>query len=115
MDVANAREVFLAFIIIVAILAGDIYDCDIYRRWRTRPFLSPDNRRRFGIFTSLFNYFKHEDEELFYKFIRMSVNSYEKLYAKLEDKLRKQDTIMRESIDPEIKLAAVLRYIINFA
>ena len=43
--------------------------------------------------------------------MRISVDSHEKLYAKLQDKLTNQDTIMRESINPEIKLAAVLRYV----
>ena len=97
---------YLAILIILIII---LYDNENIRRWHVRPFLSPNNRRLYSLYTILFNYFKNYDQEMFFKCMRMNVNSFQLLYAKLEGKLKKQDTNWRESIHPELKLAAVLR------
>ena len=48
--------------------------------------------------------------ELFLKYMRMYFNIFNNLLIILEDKLTKVDTLMRESLHPELKLAAVLGY-----
>lgn len=106
------HELYLALIIVMFIILNNN---EIVRRWHIRPFLSPDNRRLYSLYTILFKNFKNEDQEMFQKLMRMSVHSFDKLYENLQIKLKKQDTNWRESIHPELKLAAIIKYAIQFS
>jgi hypothetical protein len=59
-------------------------------------------------FATLFEELKrHEDK--FFKYFRMSLTTSNELLSVLQDRLKRQDTNMRESIPPAERLAITLR------
>ena len=49
------------------------------------------------------------DNEKFFNFFRMSQNTFNELLSLIKDQIQKQDTNMRDSIQPEQRLAITLR------
>lgn len=78
------------------------------RRWWTRPFLNPNSRNHYGAYTSIFTYFKLEDHEMFYQFMRMSVREFAYLHSKVEKILKPVGR--RPGLSSDLKLAAVIGY-----
>lgn len=52
-----------------------------------------------------------EDQGMFRNHLRMSEVQFEQLLAKITPLIKKQDTTMRESLHPRLKLQITLRYI----
>lgn len=80
--------------------------CNV-RRWWVKPHLHPDVRARYGAFSTLFQYFKLNDHEEFYKFVGMTVQQFQQILELLQPSLTK--TSRREALCPELRLAAVLK------
>lgn len=57
---------------------------------------------------NLHTFFRMEDHELFFQYMRMPEKTFALLYEKLRSKLKKQNTRLRESLSPELRLSAVL-------
>jgi len=77
------------------------------RIW-VRPWIA--SRPQFGAYHSLFHELK-KDEQSFKQFIRMDVSQFDFLVEKLAPKILKEDTFMRDSIQPEEMLCLTLRYL----
>lgn len=79
--------------------------CQKFRRWWIRPYLKL--RNYYGAFTTLFKYFKNNDQEEFEKLTRLSVKQFNILHILLKKKLKKKK-VCREPLCSELRLAAVL-------
>lgn len=77
------------------------------RRW----WMLPDKRERphLGAYTTLFLKYKHTNHEEFFKMTRLTVEQFEELLNLIRSALIK--TSMRESLDPEFRLAFTLWYV----
>ncbi|XP_055715189.1 uncharacterized protein LOC129809407 isoform X1 [Phlebotomus papatasi] len=77
------------------------------RRWGVRPV----NRKRniFGHFCHFYRELRHFDDELFFKFYRMSYEEFSFILSKIGPSLQKFSH--RESISPEQRLVICLRYL----
>lgn len=87
----------------------------LYRRLKRRrakrlQWVHPINQKRkeCGDFYVLFHQLR-EDPEKFYNYFRMSATTFDELHGRLKDVLQRQDTFMRECIQPEQMLAVTLR------
>ncbi|CAI6368596.1 unnamed protein product [Macrosiphum euphorbiae] len=90
----------------------------LYRRMKKRkrnnrlhwvhPILT--KRVEFGAFYTLFPKLR-EHEDKFSNYFRMSTTSFDELHLKLKDCIQRQDTFMRECIQPVQMLAITLRYL----
>lgn len=79
------------------------------RRWWIRPWV---NRRNImGASTCLLEEWIAEDQAMFKNHLRMSTVQFEQLLEKVTPLIRKQNTNMRESLPPRLKLQIVLRYV----
>ncbi|KAJ8720650.1 hypothetical protein PYW08_006115 [Mythimna loreyi] len=67
-------------------------------------------REEFGEFHTLYNQLR-EDEKEFADYFRMDVKTLDKLLNFIHDKLKHQNTNMRDSITPTERLAVTLRYL----
>lgn len=65
-------------------------------------------RVEFGAFYTLFPKLR-EHEDKFSNYFRMSTTSFDELHLKLKDSIQRQDTFMRECIQPVQMLAITLR------
>lgn len=65
-------------------------------------------RKDFGAFYTIFPKLR-EHEDKFANYFRMSTTSFDELHMKLKDRLQRQDTFMRECIQPVQMLAITLR------
>ncbi|KAJ9573675.1 hypothetical protein L9F63_008945 [Diploptera punctata] len=63
-----------------------------------------------GEFVSLLPHVKCDDTK-FYEHFRMLMYTLNQLERKLKEKLRKQDTLWRQSVTPRERLAVCLRYV----
>ena len=97
-------EVWWYLLVLASFIILNDFDM-LGRRWQTRPFNTPEMRARYGAFASVFTYFKLEDNQLFYRFMRMRVCDFAILYEKLKDKLKKSGP---RALSAELKLAAVI-------
>ncbi|KAF9417224.1 hypothetical protein HW555_005626, partial [Spodoptera exigua] len=80
----------------------------IHRRHWVHPILTSRNKN--GQHKLLFEELKCYPDK-FFKYFRMSVNSFNELLSVLHDDLKHQDTRMRKSISPTERLAITLRYL----
>lgn len=64
-----------------------------------------------GASQNLINELRMEDPMNFKNFFRMNVLQFEELLTKVAPIIKKQDTMMRPSISPEVRLQVVLRYL----
>ncbi|CAH1959172.1 unnamed protein product [Acanthoscelides obtectus] len=77
------------------------------RRFWIHPILK--KRGELGAFHTLVKNQLREDEAKFYNYFRMQKTTFDKLLQKLSQKLKHQDTNMRQSIPPAERLAVTLR------
>ncbi|XP_072401694.1 uncharacterized protein [Diabrotica undecimpunctata] len=85
----------------------------IKRRKRTRNvWIHPINmkRKEFGVFYTFFLELR-EDENKFFNYFRMTISTFVELHHRLKDSLQKQNTFMRECINPMQMLAVTIRYL----
>ena len=80
------------------------------RRWWTHPFLK--ERWQIGAFVTVFQKFKNESHENFFKLTRMSVELFEELLLMVSPDLQRDS--YREYLTPEFRLAFTLWYELDF-
>ena len=68
-------------------------------------------RRELGSHLTILREFQDGREHDFIQYMRMDVNSFYTLLAKVEPYIRKQDTHFRQSISAEARLEATLRFL----
>lgn len=105
--IQNNVNVLKMILMITAYYVYEIY-CMANRRWWVRPVNSVQNKIIHGAYYSLHTFFRMEDHESFFQYMRMPESTFSYLYEKLWVKLTKRNTAMRESLSPELRLAAVL-------
>lgn len=74
-----------------------------------KPWLK--RRQELSVFDTLLNEFRFEEPVEYQKFLRMSTEIFEALLEKIRPLISKQNTVMREAIPAEVKLAVTLRYL----
>ena len=74
-----------------------------------KPWLKRREER--GVFNTLLQEFRLEEGMEYKKFLRMSPETFDELLGLIEDAILKQNTVMRDSISPKVKLAATIRYL----
>lgn len=82
--------------------------CQANRRWWVRSVYSEENRASHAAFRNLHTFFRLEDHEMFYKYMRMEESDFAFLFEKVKDKIKKKDTRYRKALPAELRLAAVL-------
>ncbi|GBN13464.1 hypothetical protein AVEN_263388-1 [Araneus ventricosus] len=80
----------------------------LQRKYWVRPIVS--ERTIKGKFALLHSQLK-EYSDKFFEYYRMFIASFETLLSKVEDSIRKSDTVMQNCISAEEKLAVTLRYL----
>ena len=85
------------------------------RKWRKRNrllWVHPVNQRReeVGTFHTIFEGLRNDGNK-FFNYFRMSVASFDELHERLKDVLQRQNTKMRNCIQPVEMLAVTLRYV----
>lgn len=78
------------------------------RRWWVRSVYVEENRTAHSAFHNLHTFFRIEDHEMFYKYMRMEEEDFAFLYEKVKDKIKKKNTKYRKCLPAELRLAAVL-------
>lgn len=76
------------------------------RKYWVHPILT--ERENYGAFHVLFEKLR-EDDEKFFNYFRMRKETFDKLLSNLYNKLKHQDTKMRNCISPAERLAVTLR------
>ena len=79
------------------------------RQTWVKPWIA--NRLEFGAYHALVSELRTRDEVSYRNFLRMDLASFEELLSKVGPLIRKQDTKMRRSIEPEERLALTLRWL----
>lgn len=80
-----------------------------FRRWWTQPHLTENQRQLHGAYSNLFRYFKLNNHEQFYNFVGLTVPQFDHLLGLVRARLTKRSR--RPSLAPELRLAAVLKYV----
>ncbi|CAI6357997.1 unnamed protein product [Macrosiphum euphorbiae] len=80
----------------------------VQRKWWVHPINS--ERLLHGDFYTLYSRLRADDVS-FFNYFRMSLTSFDELFAKIKHKIIRQDTNMRSAIPPEEMLAITLRYL----
>lgn len=80
------------------------------RRYHRKHWVHPINQMReeVGAFYTLFDELRC-DENKFFNYFRMSVSSFDELLDRLKDMIQRQNTKMRNCIQPAEMLAVTLR------
>ena len=81
------------------------------RRFWIHPIL--EKREEFGAFHTLVKNQLRGDEDKFFNYFRMQKTTFDKLLQILSQKLKHQDTNMRQSISAAERLAVTLRLVQN--
>lgn len=68
-------------------------------------------RNRLGASATLLKELALEDKEGYKNHLRMSEEKFDELLSKVQNSIKKQDTVMRQAISPELKLQVTLRYL----
>lgn len=76
------------------------------RRWWVREFNYVEARENWGAFNMVFLYFKHNDTEQFYEFVRMTPSKFEYLNFLVEQPLTKHS--YRTPLPSQLRLAITL-------
>ena len=74
-----------------------------------KPWLS--KRSSFGVYDTLLQELRSEDEGEYKKFLRMSPDVFDELLNLIEEDITGQNTHLRESIPATVKLAATIRFL----
>lgn len=84
------------------------------RRWWTRPWLSPERRRSFGLYDQLMTELRREDRQSFVHFLRMPTEMFDEI-LQVGPRIAKQNTFYRNPLEPGLKLAITLRHLASGA
>ena len=68
-------------------------------------------REELGVYDTLVQELRSEEEMEYQKFLRMSPDAFDKLLSLIENDVTKQDTVMRDAVPAKVKLAATIRYL----
>lgn len=68
-------------------------------------------RNQLGASEGLLKELASEDKEEYRNHLRMSEEKFNELLGKVQDRLKKQDTVMRQALSPKLKLQITLRYL----
>nr|CAI5843406.1 unnamed protein product [Callosobruchus analis] len=68
-------------------------------------------RTRLGASETLLKELAAEDKDGYRNYLRMSEEKFEELLSKVQNSVKKQDTVMRQAISPKLKLQVTLRYL----
>ena len=74
-----------------------------------KPWLQ--RRGTHGIFATLVEELRLEDQSDYTNYFRMTSSEFDEIFARVENKILKKDTRMREAIPAEAKLAITLRFV----
>lgn len=74
-----------------------------------KPWLQ--RRPTLGAYDTLLKEFQLADQKEFEQFLRLSPQLFEELLQIVEPFLKKQNTVMRDSLSPKLKVAATLRFL----
>lgn len=85
------------------------------RRWWTRPWLSPERRRSFGLYDQLMTELRREDRQSFVHFLRMPTEMFDEILQRVGPRIAKQNTFYRNPLEPGLKLAITLRHLASGA
>lgn len=77
------------------------------RRWWAKPFNHPQQRENFGALNQMFLYYKFNDTEAFYTFVRMTPPQFEHLMELIGHRLDKHSR--RTPLTPELRVAITLQ------
>ena len=114
MDVDEDRRV-VAAAAVLAIAAAVIVEEEerVKKRKMRSVWIKPWLLRRneHGAFDTLLNEFRREDPTEFKQFLRMDPETFDELLAMIDNSIQKQNTVMRESLSPRIKLAVTIRFL----
>ena len=73
------------------------------RRWWTRPWLSPERRRSFGLYDQLMTKLRREDRQSFLHFLRMPTEMFDEILQRVRPRKAKQNTFYRNPLEPGLK------------
>lgn len=73
-----------------------------------KPHIRLNVRNTFGAFSTMFFYFKSEDNEEFHNVFRLTVDQFNRLYERVQLSLQKS-TVFRDPLHAELKLAITLQ------
>ena len=68
-------------------------------------------RNSLGAFATLMQEVAEEDPKAYKQCVRMEVGQFDELRSMVDPIIRRQDTVMRQSIKPEERLAVTLRFL----
>lgn len=80
------------------------------RRWWVHEYNTHERREIHGAFNLTFMYFKHNDSEKFYNFVRMTPPQFQYLLDIVAPFLVKRS--WRQPLDPQLRLAVTLQYVL---
>lgn len=104
-------EVALLYIYFVNFMTLSIDEIKkIGRRWWVHEYNYEQRRNLLGAFNMTFMYFKHNDSEKFYNFVRMTPPQFEYIYNIVRPHIEKHS--WRTPLDPQLRLAVTLQYVI---
>lgn len=83
-----------------------------FKRWWSKPHIRDNNRLGYGSFSTVYHYFKMNDEEEFFSFTRMTAVQFTYVFTLVEDRLRKRSR--RAPLPPELRFVIVLKYVYLF-
>ena len=102
---------------VIAIAAAGFVEEESKKR-KTRPVVVKPwllRREVHGAFDALLTEFRFKDPTEFRQFLRMDAATFDKLLGMVEHTIQKQNTVMRDSLSPRIKLAATIRFLASGA
>ena len=67
-------------------------------------------RKKYGAFNVLLNKFQMEDPLEFKQFLQMDIETFDELLRLVGRSITKQNNIMRDALDPKLKLAVTICY-----
>lgn len=85
------------------------------RRYWSRSWLRPERRRQFGLYDQLMVELRQEDPVAFRNFMRMPPEMFQEILTRVEPRITKKQTWMREPLEPGLKLALTLRHLASGA
>lgn len=74
----------------------------------TKKEAAASTEKMVGAFQTLY-YMLRNDDNKFFNYFRKSVNSFDELLTKLDSSIQRQDTVLRDCIQPIQMLAVTLR------
>ena len=109
METADADEIIVPLCIIIICAGLHQLQQQARRRFWVRPWIT--RRSQFGAYHSLIRELSDEDEKGYKNFLRMDMDSFNELLHLVEPHIKRQDSLMRQSISPAERLALTLRFL----